>query len=97
LISLAISLAGYWLIKLGMVPTMRSAVPLLVWIPVIPEGLHLILRIGIPVLIAVLALFVAYRATYGRDRKSPFLFMVTYAIVDGLLTMAFYGYSLMGF
>ncbi|MGD8821999.1 MAG: hypothetical protein PVG63_02765, partial [Anaerolineales bacterium] len=61
LISLAISLAGYWLIKLGMVPTMRSAVPLLVWIPVIPEGLHLILRIGIPVLIAVLALFVAYR------------------------------------
>jgi hypothetical protein len=97
LLSLGLSIGGYWLIKLGMVPTLRTVVPFLVWIPVIPAGWHLILRIGIPVLIAGLGLFVAHRATYARDRKSPFLFIVAYVILDGLLTMAVYGYSLMGF
>jgi hypothetical protein len=97
LISLGISLAGYWLLKLGMVPTLRTVVPFLVWIPIIPSGWQMILRIGIPLLIAGLGMFIAYRATYGRDRKSPFLFMVIYAIADGLLTMAVYGYSMMGF
>lgn len=97
LISLGISVAGYWLLKLGMVPTLRTVVPFLVWIPVIPASWQIILRFGIPVLISGLGLFFAYRSTYRRDRKSPFLFMVIFAIVDGLLTMAVYGHSMMGF
>jgi hypothetical protein len=97
LVSFALSLAGYWFIKLGMVPTMRSIVPFLVWIPVIPAGWQLVLRIGVPSIIAAIGLYIAYRATYGRDRRSPFLFIVIYAIIDGLLTMAVYGYSIMGF
>jgi hypothetical protein len=50
----------------------------------------------VPLLITGLALAVAWRYTYGRDRPSPFFFLLSYMALDSVLTMAVYGVTFYG-
>jgi hypothetical protein len=76
--------------------TMADYVPFSAWLPFIPPALNLPLKVGIPLLIAGLALAVAWRYSYGRDRPSPFFFLIFYMVVDSVLTMAVYGVTFYG-
>jgi hypothetical protein len=91
LLSLALALAAYWVTKLISFEGNLDYVPFSEWIPVIPSWLALPLRIAVPALIAVAALRIAWRYTYGAERRSALLFVLAYAGVDSLLTAAIYG------
>lgn len=96
LISLALAIATYWVSKLLLMSTIRDYVPFSAWLPFIPPALNLPLQVGVPLLIAGLALAIAWRLTYGQDRPSPFFFLLVYAVVDAALTMAVYGVTFYG-
>ena len=91
LISLALALIAFWMGKLVVLPDMWDYVPFSAWLPVIPSWLSLPMQLGVPLLIAGLALIVAWKYTYGRQRPSPLFFVIIYAAVDGILTVAVYG------
>jgi hypothetical protein len=91
LISLALALITYWISKLALFPGITDYVPFSAWLPFIPLSLNLPLQAGVPLIITGLALFAAWRYTYNRDRPSTLLFILIYAVVDGILTMAIYG------
>jgi hypothetical protein len=91
LASLALALTAYWAAKLTSFEGHLGYVPFSEWIPVIPAWLALPLRIAVPVLIAALALRLAWRYTFQVERRSAALFVLIYAGVDALLTAAIYG------
>jgi hypothetical protein len=91
LISLALALIGFWVSKGIIMPTMWDYVPFSSWIPIIPEGLKSPLRLGVPIIIALIALAVAWNYTYRRSRNSVLFFTLLYVGLDGILTMAIYG------
>jgi hypothetical protein len=91
IISLLISIVGYWIAKFGFLGGITSYVPFSAWIPVIPDRLALPLQIGIPALILGVSLGVAWLFTYKRQNPSSLLFLVLYLAVDGLLSAAIYG------
>lgn len=91
LITLGISIVLYWLSKLAILPDMATYVPFSAWIPAIPDGVALALRIGVPLVATLLALFTAYRLTYAREKLQPLFFLLIYIIVDGFITIAVYG------
>ena len=91
IISLGISLAGYWVLKLGFLGGIKNYVPFSAWLPIIPEGLALPLQLLVPALIFVISLVVAWLLTYKRQNPSSLLFLVLYLAVDGLLSAAIYG------
>ena len=90
-ISLSLALAAYWAGKLLTFRDGLGYVPFAAWLPGIPPWLALPLRLGVPALIALGALRLAWNHTYRVKRRSPALFMLIYAGVDSLLTMAIYG------
>jgi hypothetical protein len=96
LVSLALAIAAYWVSKLLLLSTITGYVPFSAWLPFIPPALNLPLQVGVPLLITGLALAVAWRYTYGRDRPSPFFFLLIYMAVDSILTMAVYGVTFYG-
>jgi hypothetical protein len=96
LISLALVIAAYWVSKLLLMPTIPNYVPFSAWLPIIPTAFNLPLQVGVPLLITGLALAIAWRYTYGRDRPSPFFFLLIYMAVDSVLTMAVYGVTFYG-
>ena len=92
-ISLGLAIAAFWVTKWGTLPAMRSYVPLSSWIPVIPEWFYLPLRIGLPLFTTALAIYIAWRQTYARQSESAMNFILIFAAIDSLITMAFYGAS----
>jgi len=96
IISLILSIVAYWVSKLALMPTIQDYVPFSAWLPFIPSGLNPLLQVGVPLLMGGLALAVAWRYTYGRDRPSLFFFLLVYVAVDGVLTMAVYGVTFYG-
>ena len=96
LLSIGIALAGYWVAKLAIVPALKDYVPFSAWIPIIPPWLALLLRIGVPLVITVIAAWVAWLFTFRRGRNSPLMFVLLYAITDGVLTMMIYGVTILG-
>jgi hypothetical protein len=96
LASLALAIAAYWVSKLLLMSTIADYVPFSAWLPFIPPALSLPLKVGVPLLIAGFALAVAWRYSYGRDRPSPFFFLIFYMAVDSILTMAVYGVTFYG-
>jgi hypothetical protein len=96
LVSLALAMGAYWVSKLLLMPTIPDYVPFSAWLPFIPPVLKLPLQVGVPLLIAGLALALAWRYTYGRDRPSPFFFLLIYMAVDSVLTMSVYGVTFYG-
>ena len=93
-IPLVIASLMYYVIKLATLPTISSYVPFSAWID-IPERFGTPLRIGIPVLIFIIAVLAA---NYVRRRKtqSAAVFYITFVLVDAALTLAIYGVNLLG-
>ncbi len=88
---LTLALMTLWGIKLGFLPGMLEHVPFSAWLPAIPSWLNSPLRLGVPVLIGGLSILVARYYAHRRVESSPFLFLIVYAVLDGVLTMAVYG------
>lgn len=89
--SLGLALLVYWIGKLVTLPAIVEYAPFTAWVPIIPAWLASILRVAVPLLIAALALVVAWYWTYRRQEGSAYHFLVFYALVDGVLTAAVYG------
>jgi len=91
LISLALVLLAYWVAKLVTFASARTYVPFSGWIPVLPSWLGILLQLGVPILSMAIAFWAAWRVTERVQSKSVLLFVVVYAGIDSLLTMAVYG------
>jgi hypothetical protein len=92
LIALALALAAYWVSKWISLPGMREYVPFSAWLPFIPAWLNAPLMWGVPAVIAALGLWAAWYTIFRRgEGRSPIFFLLIYAAVDGMLTMAIYG------
>jgi hypothetical protein len=96
IISLGLAAAAYWVSKLTFMPTIQDYVPFSAWWPFMPPVLNIPLRLVVPILITGVALLVAWRFTYGRDRPAPLFFLLIYMVVDSVLTMAIYGVTFYG-
>ncbi len=91
IVSVVLAFGVYWVGKLAFLPDILEYVPFSAWLPVVPAWLRLPLRVGVPLLSAGLAIAIAWYFTFKRDSRSPFTYMLTYCIVDSVLTMAVYG------
>jgi hypothetical protein len=96
LISLGLALLAFWAGKFISLPQMQDYVPFSAWLPIIPSWMDLLLQVGVPLFFAGLGLLLAWQFTYRRQHASLFFFVVIYALVDGLLTMAVYGVLVYG-
>ncbi len=98
LLSMATGVGIFWFMKLVTLPGLKTwdYVPFSAWIPRIPENLSQPLIYGVPALIAVIALSVAYFNTYGKKSGSPINFYLLYCAVDTLLSCAVYGILIYG-
>lgn len=97
LLTLILALIAYWGAKLISLPQILDYVPFSAWIPTLPASLDVPLQIGVPVLFSVLGLLAAWAFTYRRgENRSAYVFMITYAGVDGVLTTAIYGVVIYG-
>ncbi len=92
MISLLLAAAIYWGAKLLTIPGIGSFIPFAAWVPAIPTWLQAPLQIGVPVAITIAAIRVAWHFTYRRRATSLLYFAFLYAAVDGVLTMAIYGF-----
>jgi hypothetical protein len=90
-IAIAIGVALLWLVKVAILPGIRSYVPFSAWLPFIPEGLSTALIFGVPLLITAFSLIAASRFMSGDEQSPIFKFMIVYIITDGILTMSIYG------
>jgi hypothetical protein len=93
IISVLLAGAAYWAIKLTTIPGIRSYVPFSAWIPGIPMWLQAPLQIGVPILTTLTGIAVAWYFTYRRNSDSILNYILLFAAVDGLLTMAVYGFQ----
>ncbi|MCB9421506.1 MAG: hypothetical protein H6667_17005 [Ardenticatenaceae bacterium] len=92
-ISLLLAIAAYWLVKLATIPGIRSYVPFSAWIPGIATWLQLPLQIIVPISTTLIGLATAWYFTYRRNSESIMNFLFIFTAVDGLLTMAVYGFQ----
>lgn len=87
----------FWWLKMATLPGLfGDYVPFSAWIPRIPEYLDQPLIYGIPILIGLIALAVAWSKTYGKDSGSAINFHLLYAATDALLSCAIYGILIYG-
>lgn len=91
-VSLGLTIVGYWAVKLLSLPGLRSYVPFSAWVPRIPPWMQAPLQFGVPLAITLFAIWVAWYAIFRRGSRSPLYFFLTFAAVDGALTMAVYGF-----
>ncbi|MBT3337837.1 MAG: hypothetical protein HN855_07895 [Anaerolineae bacterium] len=95
-ISILLGIVAVWMGKLAMLPDMLGYVPFSAWIPEIPFALAEILRLGVPVLFSLLAIFIAWFYTYRQSNKSTLYFILIYVGVDSALTTAIYAVLIYG-
>jgi hypothetical protein len=91
LASIALALVAYWGVKLVTFARAASYVPFSGWIPIIPAPVGLVLQVVVPVIIALAGLTTAWYVVKRTEGQSALVFVIIYAIVDSLLTMAVYG------
>jgi len=91
---LIIAVIIYYSIKIITLPTIATYVPFSAWI-YIPADWELALRIGVPITIFGISLFVAYKVSV-KYSDSAVLFYVVLALTDALLTLAIYGVNFLG-
>lgn len=90
-ISLALIVAAYWLSRQAFFPAMWHTVPFQAWWPMMPDVLGEILRITLPFLVTILSLWIAWRNTYERGRRSFIFFSMLYLALDAIIILAVYG------
>jgi hypothetical protein len=88
---LALAIGAYWAGKLIAFGAALSYVPFSAWLPALPPWLALPLQVGVPALIALGALRLAWGYTYRAGHPSAVMFMLIYGGVDSIATMAIYG------
>ncbi len=91
---LIIAVIIYYSIKTITLPTIATYVPFSAWI-YIPTDWEQALRIGVPLTIFAISLFVAYKVSV-KYSDSAVLFYVVLALTDALLTLAIYGVNFLG-
>ena len=91
---LVIALLLFYLMKFITLPTLVTYVPFSAWID-IPEGLWMPLRIGVPVVIFMVSLFVANKVRKGYS-DSTLAFYLGMTLTDALLALAIYGVNFLG-
>jgi hypothetical protein len=90
------SIAAYWVSKLATFPGMMDYVPFSSWIPHISMVVGNILRWAVPILIAAIAMFLAWYYTFRKSNQSTLYFLLIYIGVDALLTTAIYAVLIYG-
>lgn len=90
-LTLVLGLIAYTLAKMFSMPGILTYVPFSAWVPILPESWSEYLRIGVPILTGVLGLLAAWNFTYRRKNRTPLFFVLIFAAVDGILTIAIYG------
>jgi hypothetical protein len=93
-IPLIVSVIVYYWTKIATLPTILTYVPFSAWL-YIPANWEMILRIGIPILIFIIALCVAY-FTSIRFSDSTVMFYITLTFSDAIMTLAIYGVNFLG-
>jgi hypothetical protein len=93
-IPLLIAILMYEGIKVVTLPTMTSYVPFSAWLE-IPSAWDAFLRFGIPILIFLTALLVAYRMQKRYD-SSTLIFYIAFGLTDAILSLAIYGVNFLG-
>jgi hypothetical protein len=93
-IPLLIAILLYEGIKMVTLPTMTSYVPFSAWLE-IPSAWDAPLRFGMPILIFLIAAFVAYRMQ-KRYSASTLVFYVALGLTDAILSLAIYGVNFLG-
>ena len=98
ILSIVTGMGVFWFMKLVTLPGLKTwdYVPFSAWIPRIPDTLTQPLIYGVPALIALIALSMAYFNTYGKKSGSPINFYLLYCAVDTLLSCAVYGVLIYG-
>ena len=91
---LIIAIILYYSTKMMTLPTIATYVPFSAWI-YIPADWELALRIGVPLTIFAISLFVAHKVSV-KYSDSAVLFYVVLALTDALLTLAIYGVNFLG-
>jgi len=91
-VSLGLAIAAYSSVKLLTLPGIRTYIPFSAWIPALPDWLQAPLQFAVPILVTMGGIAVAWHFTYRRQTRSPLYFMFIFAAVDGVLTMAVYGF-----
>jgi hypothetical protein len=91
---LIIAIILYYSTKMMTLPTIATYVPFSAWIYV-PAEWELALRVGVPLTIFGISLFVAYKVSV-KYSDSAVLFYVVLALSDALLTLAIYGVNFLG-
>ncbi len=91
---LIIAIILYYSTKMMTLPTIATYVPFSAWI-YIPTDWELALRIGVPLTIFAISLFVAFKVSV-KYSDSAVLFYVVLALTDALLTLAIYGVNFLG-
>lgn len=97
LIIIVLSVGAYWAGKMVALPNIFEYVPFSTWVPIIPVWLEGIMRWGVPILISVAGLIGAWHFTIRRHVASPLYFILIFGLVDGLLTLAVYGFYFYNF
>ncbi len=93
-VSIIVALIAYWASKLFTFAATAYSflyVPFSAWIPNIPTWLSPILQLSIPLLIIFIGLRLSWHYTLRTDINSVVIFIIIYAGIDSLLTMAIYG------
>ena len=94
-VSLFLAVAAYLAVKFLSIPGIRDYVPFSAWLP-LPEWLQAPLQYVVPVAITIVALLTAWHFTYRRGRTSPLFFIMIFAAMDSVLTLAVYGVVVLG-
>jgi hypothetical protein len=97
ILSMVAGIYIFWWLKLATLPGIfGDYVPFSAWIPHIPQSLEQPLVIGVPILIGLISLAVAWSRTYGREAGSAINFHLIYSGMDALLSCAVYGILIYG-
>lgn len=93
-ITLGIIIFEYWVIKYSMLNLLNGVdqyVPFSRWIPAIPVSWTQLLQFGVPALILLISLVLAWNFSYRKDSDSNLTFTIFYIGIDAALTMSVYG------
>ena len=90
-VTLGLAVFVFWYTKFATLGGVEYFVPFSPWIPHIPESWFLPLQIGVPVLILLVSMFLAWNYTYRHNSESALIFILIYIATDAALTMALYG------
>ena len=91
---LIVAVIIYYSIKIITLPTIATYVPFSAWIYISADW-ELALRIGVPLTILGISLYVAHKVSV-KYSDSAVLFYVVLALTDALLTLAIYGVNFLG-